>query len=195
MSTYRRRKRSYHHGDLRAATLRAAQDLLEKQGPDAVVLRAVAKKAGVSHTAPYRHFPTREALLAALASEGFAELGARVGGAEGASMGEAYVGFALARPHLFRLMFGGLLDLGAHAELAAASRAAYERLLGAFRARGDVGDPALAAAAAWSLVHGLSHLLLDGHFDRGSGDGAQRAQFVRRVIGAVRFAQSAQRTA
>ena len=70
MSTSRRRKRSYHHGDLRAATLHAAAELLEKKGPDAVVLREVARLAGVSHNAPYRHFPSREALLAALAAEG-----------------------------------------------------------------------------------------------------------------------------
>jgi len=195
MSTSRRRKRGYHHGDLRAATVQAAAELLEKQGPAAVVLREVARKAGVSHNAPYRHFPTREALLAALAAQGFREFAEHMRGAAGASMGEAYVGFALARPQLFRLMFGGALRLGTDPELAAASRGAYDGLVGAFRARGDVADPELAAAAAWALVHGLAHLLLDGHFERATDGGRARAEFVRRVVGSVRFAAAPQRGA
>lgn len=195
MSTSRRRKRAYHHGDLRAATLQAAAELLEKQGPDAVALREVARKAGVSHNAPYRHFATREALLAALAAQGFREFSEHMRGAGAAAMGEAYVAFALARPQLFRLMFGGTVKLGADPELAGASLGAYEGLVGAFRARGDVADPELAAAAAWSLVHGLAHLLLDGHFLRATEGGRRRAEFVRRVLGSVRFAAGPQRAA
>lgn len=195
MSTSRRRKRSYHHGDLRAATLRAAADLLEQQGPGAVALREVARRAGVSHNAPYRHFRTREALLCALAAKGFAEFATHLRGLEGAAMGEAYVGFALARPRLFRLMFGGSLRFAADPALDAASRGAYEALVGAFRRRGDVADPELAAAAAWALVHGLSHLLLEGHLEPAKAGGTNPTAFVRRVIGAVRFAARAQRTA
>lgn len=195
MSTSRRRRRSYHHGDLRAATLRAAEDLLEREGPGAVALREVARRAGVSHNAPYRHFRTREALLCALAAKGFAEFATRMRGLEGAALGEAYVGFALARPQLFRLMFGGSLRFAAAPTLDAASRGAYEALVGAFRARGDVADPELAAAAAWSLVHGLSHLLLEGHFERAKAGATSPAAFVRSVMGAVRFASRAQRTA
>lgn len=192
MSTSRRRKRSYHHGDLRAATLHAAAELLEKKGPDAVVLREVARLAGVSHNAPYRHFPSREALLAALAAEGFAAFSRHMAEAAGAGMGEAYVGFALGRPQLFRLMFGGTVKLGSTPELARAAKGAYQGLVEAFRARGDIADPELAAAAAWSLVHGLSHLLLDGHFPQATGETGRQA-FVRRVMGAVRFAAAAQR--
>src|SRR6478736_9746442 len=68
------RGRPYHHGDLRNALLDSARSILEKQGLEALSLRAVARKAGVSHAAPYRHFPNHEALLAELATEGFAEL-------------------------------------------------------------------------------------------------------------------------
>lgn len=196
MSTSRRRKRTYHHGDLRAALLRAAGELLEKQGADAVLLREVARRAGVSHAAPYRHFASRDALLAALATEGFQEFGARVQAAAGLAMGEAYVGFALDRPQLFRLMFGGALRLGSDPALARAAEGAYEALVSAFLARREVADPQLAAAAAWSLVHGLSQLLLDGHFSEATADGKARAEFVRGVMGAVRFAAApAQRTA
>jgi AcrR family transcriptional regulator len=196
MSTSRRRKQAYHHGDLRAELLRAAGQLLEKQGSDAVLLREVARRAGVSHTAPYRHFASRDALLAALATEGFREFGRRVQSAAGAAMGEAYVGFALEHPQLFRLMFGGALRLGSDPSLALAAKGAYEGLVAAFRARREVADPQLAAAAAWSLVHGLSQLLLDGHFPQATADGKARAEFVRRVLGAVRFAAApAQRSA
>ncbi|HWA38614.1 MAG TPA: TetR/AcrR family transcriptional regulator [Burkholderiales bacterium] len=195
MSTSGQKKPPYHHGDLRSALLRAAGEILEKQGPEGIVLREVARRAGVSHNAPYRHFPSRDALLAALAAEGFAEFGARMQSQAGAVMGEAYVSFALERPQRFRLMFGGTVKLGSDPALARAASGAYEGLVAAFRARGDVADPETAAAAAWSLVHGLSHLLLAGHFPQATAGGAQRAEFIRKVTGAVRFAAAPQRTA
>src|SRR5262245_4715846 len=117
MSTSRRAKKAYHHGDLRAALLQAGGNLLEKEGLDALSLREVARRAGVSHNAPYRHFPDRDRLLAALAEEGFAELGrtlAEAGKRGPRERGEAYVGFALAHPQRFRLMFGGLLRIADH---------------------------------------------------------------------------------
>jgi AcrR family transcriptional regulator len=195
MSTSRPKKSSYHHGDLRAATLRAAGKLLEDQGPGGVVLREVARRAEVSHNAPYRHFADREALLAALAAEGFERLGGELSACPPAHMGEAYVQFALAHPQRFRLMFGGLVPLARDPVLAAASRQAYEALLQAFQGRSDIADPGAAAAAAWSLVHGLSHLLLDGHFGEATQGGARNAVFVRRVLAAVRFAAAPQRSA
>jgi AcrR family transcriptional regulator len=195
MSTSRRRPRTYHHGDLAAAILQAASELLEKQGPEGVVLREVARRAGVSHNAPYRHFPSREALLAALAADGFRAFAQQMASASAQSMGEAYVAFALQRPQLFRLMFGGSVKLASDPALAAAARGAYEGLVAAFRARGDVADPQIAAAAAWSLVHGLAHLLLDGHFEQATGGNARREEFIRKVTGAVRFAAAPQRKA
>src|ERR1700674_5400381 len=106
---------TYHHGDLPAALLRAAGKTLEKHGPAGLSLRAAARRAGVSHNAPYRHFPGREALLAALAAEGFAMLAERLRGQPGRAMGEAYVRFALEHPQRFRLMFGGVLPIAKHA--------------------------------------------------------------------------------
>lgn len=177
---------TYHHGDLSTALLRAAGRTLEKRGIAALSLRETARRAGVSHNAPYRHFPDREALLAALAAEGFAMLGERLRGKPGREMGEAYVRFALEQPQRFRLMFGGVLPLGKYAELGAAAKAAYQALVEAFR---ELPRPELAAAAAWSLVHGLSNLLLDGQFSSRDPE-----PFVREVLGAVRFA-AAQRAA
>lgn len=174
---------TYHHGDLPATLLKAAGRALEKQGIGALSLRETARRAGVSHNAPYRHFPDREALLAALAAEGFAMLGERLRGKPGREMGEAYVRFALEQPQRFRLMFGGVLPLAKYPELGTAAKAAHGALTSAFK---DLPRPELAAAAAWSLVHGLSHLLLDGHFAA-----QDREAFVREVLGAVRFAQRA----
>jgi AcrR family transcriptional regulator len=195
MSTSRRRKASYHHGDLRPALLRAGADVLEKQGLEALTLRDVARRAGVSHNAPYRHFKDRDALLAAMAEDGFRALAGALEGKAGNAMGEAYVRFGLANPARFRLMFGGRLRLSEHPALRDASGRAYEALLQALRARQDLPDPEVAAAAAWSLVHGLANLLLDGHFERAAGGGADLERFIKEVLNSVRFAGSAQRAA
>lgn len=179
---------TYHHGDLRAALLAAASEILSQQGLGELSLREVARRAGVSHNAPYRHFPDRDSLLAELAADGFRNLGLAMAGKRGREMGEAYVAFALQNPNLFRLMFGGQLHVARHRALRAAATATYDGLVQAFRAQPEVGDPDKAAAAAWALVHGLAQLLLDGHFP------AKGKDFVAGVIGAVRFA-AAQRSA
>lgn len=165
---------TYHHSDLPKAVLRTAAQILEKEGLEALSVREVARRAGVSHNAPYRHFPDREKLLEALAAEGFELLGEALASRPRREMGEAYVEFALAHPQRFRLMFGGLV------KPANREARAYESLQKAFA---DLGEHApYAAAAAWALVHGLSHLLLDGHFE-----GRERKQFVRDVLSTVRF--------
>lgn len=106
----------YHHGDLRAALLDAADALLDQGGDGAVSLREAARMAGVSATAAYRHFADKEALLAALALRGFEAFGAAMAAAVAVgdvsphvARGRAYLRFALARPGRFRLMFGPLL--------------------------------------------------------------------------------------
>lgn len=162
----------YHHGDLRATLLQAAGEMLEKQGLAALSLREVARRAGVSHNAPYRHFPDRESLLAALAAEGFQRFGEALEKRPRREMGQAYVEFALEHPQRFRLMFGGVAP--------GSDQRAYQGLLSSFADLGE--DAQYAAAAAWGLVHGLSHLLLDGHFA-----GRERKQFAREVLSCVRF--------
>jgi len=164
--------RSYHHGDLRAALLAAAGEVLEKQGLASLSLREVARRAGVSHNAPYRHFPDRDSLLAALAAQGFEQFGDALEKRPRREMGEAYVEFALEHPQRFRLMFSGVHG--------ASDQRAYEALKTSFA---DLGENArYAAAAAWALVHGLSQLLLDGHFSE-----SERKQFVREVLSTARF--------
>jgi AcrR family transcriptional regulator len=159
-------KRSYHHGDLRAALLSAAMDMLEHGEPFSI--RAVARRAGVSPTAPYRHFPDREALESALAAQGLRDLKADliessdlpVSLADLAELGVAYVNFALQRPALFRLMFGNECDEENIERVQAA--AAVHDLLGAAVANVfPDADPRDLALAGWGLVHGLACLYLD----------------------------------
>lgn len=155
-------EKPYHHGDLRAALLDAADALLDQGGDGAVSLREAARMAGVSATAAYRHFADKEALLAALALRGFEAFGAAMQAAVAAgdvpphvARGRAYLRFALARPGRFRLMFGPLLArAGEHPALLAASQAAF----GALQANAGDRD---AAIRSWGMVHGLAHLMLD----------------------------------
>jgi AcrR family transcriptional regulator len=165
---------TYHHGELRQTVLQAAGDILEKEGLEALSVRELARRAGVSHNAPYRHFPDRASLHAALAAEGFEMLDHALQSRPRREMGEAYVGFALAHPERFRLMFGGLAGLEPR------ERWVYEGLLESFADLGE--DAPYAAAAAWGLMHGLSHLLLDGHFA-----GEDKRRFVRDVLSTARF--------
>ena len=196
MSTSRRKKHPYHHGDLQAALILTAGKMLEKEGLEALTLRAVARRAGVSHNAPYRHFARREALLAALAAEGFERLGAaqrKAGEAGGLrAMGEAYVAFALENPQRFRLMFGGQISISRHAQLRAVATGTFAGLSGALSARLPEAHGARdASIAAWALVHGLALLLMGERIAPAAFQGRDREEFVRSVLGSVRFAAGA----
>ncbi len=186
---------TYHHGDLRAAVLKSASKILEKQGISGLSLREAARRAGVSHNAPYRHFPDRESLLAGIAAEGFAMLGEALQGSSGKAMGEAYVRFALKHPQRFRLMFGGSLAGARYPALRHAANRAFQALVDSFRAYADAQQAQVAAAAAWSLAHGLSHLILGGHFAQAQRDAAGPENFARQVLGGVRYLLGAQRSA
>jgi AcrR family transcriptional regulator len=184
---------AYHHPELRAALLRTAGKLLEKQGVAALSLRELARRAGVSHNAPYRHFADRESLLAALAAEGFAQLGRAQQGARARgglrAMGEAYVRFALDNPQRFRLMFGGQLAFAGHAALREVATRAYEGLAGALAAQIPEAQAARdASLAAWALVHGLALLLLDERIAASARRGRDAQTLVREVLGTIRFA-------
>lgn len=160
----------YHHGDLRNALLDAARALLE-EGPLAdLSLRAVARRAGVSHAAPYRHFPNHESLLVELALEGFAELRGEIvaaAGAQGAEpdriakIGAAYMRFVARRPALARLMFGPQLP----------NREQFPQLGEAADLIGsEIGDALHNSAlglGVWAAVHGLAMLILENVIDLG----------------------------
>lgn len=157
---------SYHHGDLRAALLTTAMRMLERGEPFS--LRAVAREAGVSPTAPYRHFPERAALESALATQGLRDLRADLSrdgqlpttADDLAELGVVYVEFALRRPALFRLMFGNECD-DDNAERVRAAADVHEFLAAAITGVFPDSDPVDLALGGWGLVHGLAHLYLD----------------------------------
>ena len=160
---------SYHHGDLRAVLLDAADELLDEGGVDAVTMREAARRCGVTPGATYRHFVDREALLAAVAARGFDAFGAALsrasidaGKQSLAAMAHAYIRFALARPGRFRLMFGpAVSDRTRHPALAAAVERASIGFRGAVTGK-DASDHGIAMLRAWSMIHGLTQLVLDG---------------------------------
>ena len=164
---------TYHHGDLRAACLRSARELLQDdEGSAGLSLRAVARRAGVSPTAPYRHFADRDALISAVAAEGYRELADCLAAAHPeprtpddlAAVAIAYVRFALDNPALFRAMFVEPCDPANEERVAAvATITAY---VGALVTRVfPEADVEGMATAVWALVHGLAFLYLDGKLD------------------------------
>jgi AcrR family transcriptional regulator len=187
---------SYHHGDLRAACLRAARELLEEDGSAALSLRAVARRAGVSPSAPYRHYADRDALLAAVAASGYRELAERLVAAQPvppstpddlAESAVAYVRFALEHPALFRAMFAEPCDAKS-AERTAAVTAISDSVTSNIGRVFPDADPEAMSTAAWALVHGLAFLYLDGKLDASTPEAL--AKKVRAVVHAL-FATSA----
>lgn len=173
--------RPYHHGNLREALLAAGGRALETTGAADLSLRELAREVGVSHAAPRRHFADRQALLDALALNGFEQLGAALDGAlAGAgedfaarllALARAYVGFATTRPALIELMFASKHQAGSPPELAEAADRAFASALAVIadgQAAGAVvpGDPERLAKIAFALLQGLVALvnndLLDG---------------------------------
>jgi AcrR family transcriptional regulator len=166
-------ERPYHHGNLRASLLDAADAVLAERGSQGLTLRDVARAAGVSHGAPYHHFASLNELLAAVAERGFVILGDAMAQAVAVPdtreqllrVAHAYVACARAQPERFRLMFGPMLaNKDEHPGLKSAAERAFGFVLGAANAH-DKKHGASLALAGWSLAHGLSHLLIDGAFE------------------------------
>jgi AcrR family transcriptional regulator len=143
-------------------------DLLAEEGADALSLRKVARRAGVSHNAPYQHFADKEALLAAIAEEGFHILGEAINASQATAAepktalmvaGQAYVRFALDHPGHFQIMFSPLQHAD-YPDLARAARVTLNQLIAIVSAIGTNGDAVRNAQAVWAMLHGLSSLLL-----------------------------------
>ena len=195
---------AYQHGELREALIQAGLKLLTEGGVAALGLRAAAQLAGVSHAAPYRHFRDKDALVDAIGERGFRMLTAhmreqiaRAGTADArarlTASGVGYVSFALQNPGYFRVIFSGVLahqheQQKASSALRAAGDEAYGVLRGLIvEGLGDGslhgGDPDTLSLCAWSLVHGLSMLAIDGQLAP-FADAAQLAdQVTRRMLG------------
>jgi len=165
-------KPRYHHGDLHAALLTAAEAELTATGVEGFSLRAVAKRAGVSHAAPAHHFGDAQGLLTALCAAGYRRFLAAQQAREALATpdpraqmiaaGLGYIDFAMTSPTLFRLMFSSARPRYDMPELAQASRAAFDHLVAQVAAAGgQVGpDGGMTAdvAAVWSIAHGLADL-------------------------------------
>jgi AcrR family transcriptional regulator len=175
-------KRAYHHGDLERALIEAAVLMVREEGVQALTLRSVGARVGVSRTALYRHFDDKAALLARVASEGFRRLHAALAEAiETArgpradplpAMAAAYVQFAASNPSHYQTMFGGFLaDFGPYPDLIEHANAAFDILVDAIRGeqeRGRIGpgDPIELAEITWSLSHGIATLGMARHLAR-----------------------------
>ncbi|MFE6700156.1 TetR/AcrR family transcriptional regulator [Streptomyces sp. NPDC057718] len=161
------RERTYHHGDLRRAILTAALDVIATEGPAALSLRDLARRAGVSHAAPAHHFKDRTGLLTAVAAEGYALFADALAGAPDLrERGVAYVRFAATHPAHFQVMFQPDLHRADDPDLLAARARATEALragVADLPPGGRGADDRLAGVAAWSLAHGFATLLLSGN--------------------------------
>jgi AcrR family transcriptional regulator len=196
-------KKNYHHGDLRSALLKAALTLLETKGAKSLSLREVAREAGVSHTAPYRHFTDKAALLAAVAEEGFIEFGQYLKEAVERSQadpiaslqatGVAYIRYALDHPTHFDVMFSThTVGLAENCRLQSIAQGTFEILVGIITAGQaarvmKAGDPQAIATERWAIVHGLAMLLLNEMLpasanDWPQADGDPRIALARAII-------------
>lgn len=160
--------------DLRQRILDASEELLESEGLSALSMREVARRTGVTHQAPYHHFADRETILASLVARGFQQMAHRMSLANDRAervgrhavllaAGEAYVGFAIEHPGVFRIMFRPeLCDATRFPEAMAASKLAYDQLVRLVQVvfDGDYSDSL--ASTLWAQVHGLAFLLVDG---------------------------------
>ena len=208
-------EKPYHHGSLPHALLEAAEAVLRRDGIGSLTLRAIAREAGVSHTAPQHHFGDTAGVLSELAASGHRRMAASMAAkAEGIQAGPAsrkaiargYVSFAVNNPDLLRLMFRSEMLDATRASLADARQQSARALLGAFDdspkptpggsatfGRLDAAH-AIAMTAAWAYVHGLASLLIDGRLKAlaTSTDGIRSAEeLVEAAIEHVQLVQEA----
>jgi AcrR family transcriptional regulator len=170
--------KKYHHGDLKNALIKTGGEILSKEGVGGLTLRKVAKRAGVSHSAPYAHFKDRQSLIAAISTEGFRQLYSELDAAVLAHADNpkeqliesawAYVQFAMNNTDIFKIMFSGVLekekDYPSFVEI---SGNTFERVVEIVRNCQHAGilpsaPSELVAVSLWSQVHGIISLALEG---------------------------------
>lgn len=177
MTTKTKARSSYHHGELPEVLMDLAEKHIEAEGTQKLSMRALSREAGVSQTAPYRHFPTTRCLLAAIATRGFKELHARIADARASQttlaerfieMGVAYVEFARTNPTKYHLMFGSVLgDFSDYGMLRQASTECYAELLEVQQelitalGKEDELDLDQLGGAVWATVHGIASTLIN----------------------------------
>ncbi len=170
---------AYHHGNLREEILRVSLDILQADGVEAITMREIAQRIGVSHSAAYRHFKGKDALLAAIAQHGYEQLTAHLravydavdveAGERFRQMGVAYITYAVRNPEVYRLMYGSnAIDRRSTPSLRAAARALAREVLQMIQLcqqRGSLKQqsPRQVSHAVWSISHGAAMLVIDGH--------------------------------
>lgn len=174
-------KVAYHHGDLKNALIKAGAEILLEEGVDSLSLRKVAARAGVSHSAPYAHFNDKRALIAAISTEGFAQLYQQMETAANlypddprqmlVETAHAYVLFAQQSPAFFKLMFSGVLENEpAIPDFVHVSRKNFRLLVSLVKRCQQTGalspseSEEILVVRLWSLVHGFTALLLEQQF-------------------------------
>jgi AcrR family transcriptional regulator len=194
-------KTSYHHGDLRAALLEAALDIITERGPQSLTIREVARKAGVSHTAPYRHFANKDDLIVAVVKQGFELMSQTMQDKKSAAepdpisqfaaSGTAYVDFALQHPAYYRVMYSGdlLTSTGQHT-LQHTSAETFNTLVEdvtTCQALNIIrpGDPAKQALALIATIHGLVSLINDNRASAFLGDDHSPEELRDSVMSAI----------
>jgi AcrR family transcriptional regulator len=195
-------KHPYHHGDLRAALLKAGEAVLAETGIEGFSLRRVAREVGVSHSAPAHHFGDTQGLLAALAAEGFRQFLEAMQARQAScssddpqdlliASGLGYLDFTLAAPALFKLMFGSDRVDVCYPDLEVTAEAAFDHLAQDIaRLRGvspyEDADAMADVMASWSMVHGFASLLLSGRMHPVQDmDQPAREAFFRQVFARV----------
>jgi AcrR family transcriptional regulator len=172
------KKKTYHHGDLKNALIKAGVDILAKDGVSGLSLRKVATKAGVSHAAPYSHFADKQALIAAISTEGFRQLYERISAVaeeyktkpsmQMIEVAWAYVQFAMDDRDRFKVMFSGILEKEReYPEFVVEAQRNFQMvkmIVEANQAAGVLrsGPSDLVALSAWGIIHGFVMLLLEG---------------------------------
>ena len=171
------KKKSYHHGDLKNALIEAGADILSKEGVSALSLRKVAQQAGVSHAAPYAHFADKQALIAAISTEGYKKLYEQIAQVAEQYRSDplrrlvesswAYVQFALDEPDHFKVTLSGMIekeqDYPAFVETARQTFGLVVEIVTQCQQAGILrqGAPDLTAVSVWALIHGFVTLLLE----------------------------------
>ena len=172
------KKKAYHHGDLKNALIQAGVEILAKDGVSGLSLRKVASKAGVSHAAPYAHFADKQALIAAISTEGFRKLYERISAVREQYKAEPsrqlvetaweYVQFALDDRDRFKVMFSAVLEKEHdYPDFVAETHRNFQQVKLIIEANQSVGvlrnEPSdLVALSAWGMIHGFIMLLLEG---------------------------------
>ncbi|HTX89647.1 MAG TPA: TetR/AcrR family transcriptional regulator [Anaerolineales bacterium] len=170
-------EKKYHHGDLKNALIEAGAEILSKEGVNGLSLRKVASKAGVSHAAPYAHFPDKQTLIAAISTEGYRRLYEHIDAAvqkhpddplrELFEAAWAYISFAMSDPAHFKVTFSGVVekekDYPAFVEMSKKSFGLVVRIVTDCQAAGILkpGPAEVTAVSVWSLVHGIASLLIE----------------------------------